>query len=82
MDARQKLIHRFGSLPEPVLSPGDTSLLVVDIQYHNAHPDYGLAKRFKSRGLVEPFAYYTGRVKVAVANIQRLLAAFAAATSR
>lgn len=76
MDGRQRLSQRFGRLPDPRFDPGQTALLVIDVQYHNAHPDYGLAKRFKEKGLDESFAYYIGRLGVAVPNIQRLQTAF------
>lgn len=34
----------FGPLPEPVLKPEGTVLLVVDVQFFDAHPEYGMGK--------------------------------------
>lgn len=59
----------------PIVS-STTALLIVDMQYMDAHPDYGLGKLFC---VADPqrAAYYFGRVhNVVVPNIRRLLEAF------
>ena len=45
MDRTRRLQHRHGVLPYPELQVGDTALIVIDLQYGDAHPDYGLLQR-------------------------------------
>lgn len=52
------------------------ALLVVDMQYADAHADYGICRDLEARGLQEEYEYYTGRLRSIVPNIQELLAAF------
>lgn len=68
------------SLPVPDFSivPSQTALLIVDMQYMDAHPDYGLGRVFAT---VDPARaqYYFRRLRdVVVPNIQRLLGFFRA----
>jgi nicotinamidase-related amidase len=55
------------------------ALLVVDMQYGDAHRDYGLLKDKRAAGLVDEVETYAGRLDtLVVPNIQRLLRAFRA----
>jgi nicotinamidase-related amidase len=57
-----------------------TALLIVDMQYGDAHPDYGLLKAKRERGDVAEVDYYVRRLdQVATPNMCRLLDAFRAA---
>jgi nicotinamidase-related amidase len=65
-------------IPEPHLTGETTALLVIDLQYADAHPDYGSVRKWRERasGSVE---YYVGRLQAEVVpNTQRLLSAFRA----
>jgi nicotinamidase-related amidase len=60
-------------LPEVELSPRDTALLIIDMQYLDAHPEEGLVKLGREKGL--DMDYYSERLKLITANIKRLLTA-------
>jgi len=66
---------RLVPLPEPDLTGPDTALLVVDVQYGDAHKDYGAVKRLQERypGSAD---YYIARLETAVPTIRRLQDAF------
>ncbi len=64
--------RRFNPLPEVIPTPGNTALIVIDMQYIDAHPDYGLIKMAKDRGNGEIFAHLIQRLPGVVKNIQRL----------
>ncbi|HBY96775.1 MAG: cysteine hydrolase [Ardenticatenaceae bacterium] len=70
--------HQSRFLGSPRHQPGlhDTALLVTDMQYLDAHPDYGLCRRMRDAGA--DLSYYNHRLQLATANIARLLAAFRA----
>src|SRR5215471_368882 len=70
------LTHRYGCLPDLTFDRRTTTLLVIDMQYLDAHPDYGLVVRLRERGLQEAYAYYTERLKTVVPNVRALLDAF------
>ena len=54
-----------------------TALVVVDMQYGDAHRDYGLLKDKRAAGQLEAVERYARRLDdLVVPNIQRLLAAF------
>ena len=58
--------------------PEESALVVVDMQYTDAHPDYGLGKVFAT---VDPSRaqYYFSRLRdTVIPNIRRLLEAFRA----
>ena len=65
--------------PEPVLTRDKTALLVIDMQYRSAHPDFGLCIKVREAGFEEALEYYRGRLAVIVPNIRRLQDAFRAA---
>jgi len=62
--------------PEPVLTRDKTALLVIDMQYRSAHPDFGLCIKVREAGFEEALEYYRGRLAVIVPNIRRLQDAF------
>ena len=56
-----------------------TALVVVDMQYGDAHRDYGLLKEKREAGQLETVERYAQRLDdLVVPNIQRLLASFRA----
>ncbi len=66
----------FGKLPDLHLTKENTALLVIDVQYMDAHPDYGLGARAQAMGRGNALDYFWSRVgEVAVPNIQKLLSA-------
>ena len=74
-ELRQTLQALFGNLPEPQLAKENTALLVIDVQYVDAHPDYGLGATAKKLGLASALDYYWNQLQSRVIpNIQRLLA--------
>jgi nicotinamidase-related amidase len=63
----------FGSLPEPKLARETTALLCIDLQYVDAHPDFGLGARAKELGISHFLDYYWERVNgLVLPNVQRL----------
>jgi nicotinamidase-related amidase len=62
-------------LDPSAIDPRTTALLLIDLQYLDAHPDYGLGLDAKRRGVFErEFAYYFGEVRVIVPRLRSLLA--------
>jgi nicotinamidase-related amidase len=60
-------------LPEPEFRLGDTALLVIDLQYGDAHPDHGLLRRMRDRGDADIAAYYVDRLEsLVIPNVRRL----------
>ncbi len=75
-ELQDMLITLFGKLPEPQLARDNTALLCIDVQYVDAHPDYGLGARAKALGLHDKLSYYWSRLdELALPNMQRVLAA-------
>ena len=73
MDKAGKLRHRYGTLPESEFRPGDTALLCIDLQYGDAHLEYGVLRRMRERGDGELIAYYADRLKrLVIPNVGRL----------
>ncbi len=73
MTSAQRLRHRHGVLPDPEFRVGDTALLVIDLQYGDAHPDHGLLRRMRDRGDEEIAAYYVDRLEtLVIPNVRRL----------
>jgi nicotinamidase-related amidase len=73
MTSAQRLRHRHGILPDPEFRVGDTALLVIDLQYGDAHPDHGLLRRMRDRGDEEIAAYYVDRLEtLVIPNVRRL----------
>ncbi len=75
-ELRSKLAAMVGPLPELKVTRENTALLVIDIQYMDAHRDFGFGARAKELGGMEFLDYYWDRLETTVIpNIQRLLAA-------
>ncbi len=63
----------FRKLPEFELTPGDTAFVIVDMQYLDAHRDYGMGATAKELGTAEEYEYFFNRIEtLVVPNIQRL----------
>ncbi|MBS1879478.1 MAG: cysteine hydrolase [Actinobacteria bacterium] len=59
--------------------PESVALVTIDMQYFDAHPDYGLGAALR-QSHPDVWSYYTGRLEeVAIPNCARLLEAFRAA---
>jgi nicotinamidase-related amidase len=67
-DPLKKLLAPLG---EVNLTSKDSAILVVDMQYLDAHPDYGLVKAAREEGI--DTSYYEERLKLITPNIQELL---------
>ncbi|MBI4288776.1 MAG: cysteine hydrolase [Chloroflexi bacterium] len=63
------------SAPEFFPAPGKTAMLVIDMQYLDAHPDWGMGRMAKEKGLLRETAYFFREVAGAIPNIQALLSA-------
>ena len=63
----------YGEAPPPNLRRDNTALVVVDMQYFDAHPDWGEGKAVKHVGAEAAFAYYFERLQEIIPNIQALL---------
>ena len=70
------LRKRYPRLPEPAITRRNTSLLVIDMQYEDAHLDYGICARLKAQGAEASLQYYAVRLPTIVSNIKQLLTAF------
>ena len=62
------------TLPDIEIIPRKTALLIVDMQYLDAHPDYGMGRRAKETGTREKFVYYFQSVNDMIPRIQNLQA--------
>ncbi|MCC7106321.1 MAG: cysteine hydrolase [Chloroflexi bacterium] len=61
-------------LPEPALDPARTALVVIDMQYFDAHPDHGFGKKLAEQGVGHLAAEFFQRVeRVCVPSIRELL---------
>ena len=65
-----------GVSPDLRLSPDSTALLIVDMQYGSAHPDYELGRYYEAEMPEIGKAYYQRVWDVVVPSQQRLLAFF------
>ena len=71
----EKLRTLLGPVHEPKLTRETMAILVIDVQYFDAHPEVGLGIRTREMGDMEFLGYYWDRVeRVMLPNIQRLLA--------
>ena len=74
-ELKNKLIALAPVVREPKLTRANTALLVIDVQYMDAHPDFGMGARAKEMGLTDVVEYYFDRLEnLAIPNIQRLQA--------
>lgn len=59
--------------PEPELAAAKTALLVIDMQYVDAHPEHGMGLRARKSGGFQRWEYYFERLeRLVVANIATL----------
>src|SRR6187200_1361786 len=70
-----RLTMVFPDLPYFPITRQHSALVVVDMQYADAHPDYGLGIKARQAGIEKRFEYYWGAVQDAVKNQQLLLTA-------
>jgi nicotinamidase-related amidase len=61
-----------GHMPEVIPTPGDTALVIMDMQYLDAHPDFGLARKARDAGRFEILKHLFTRLPLVIKNIQRL----------
>jgi nicotinamidase-related amidase len=77
MQYEEPISRRHQRLPEPDFAVGETALLVIDMQYGDAHRDFGHLRRMIERGDGAAIEYYASRLEtLVVPNIRRLLASF------
>ena len=75
-ELQDMLITLFGKLPEPQMTKDNTALLCIDVQYVDAHPDYGLGARAKELGLGDKLNYFWSRIdEMVLPNMQRVMGA-------
>jgi len=59
--------------PEPPpLDPRTTALLIIDLQYLDAHPDHGLGQTAREQGRASVLEYRFARIEEILPRIQRL----------
>jgi nicotinamidase-related amidase len=64
--------------PKVRLDRLETALLIIDMQYFDAHPDYGICLRAKLDGREDEARYYVQQLGKIVPTIRRLQGAFRA----
>lgn len=61
------------AIPDPVIEPAKTAFVIVDMQYFDAHPDFGLGRRLAEAGVANHFEPFFSRLKTTVIpNIKSL----------
>ncbi len=63
-------------LPEPDLAVGACALLVIDMQYADAHMEHGLMAKRREVGQLAGLDYYAAQLDRIIPNIQQLQNAF------
>lgn len=77
MQYEEPISRRHQLLPEPSFAMRETALLVIDMQYGDAHRDFGHLRRMVERGDGAAIEYYASRLEtLVIPNIRRLLTAF------
>jgi len=64
--------RRFQEMPEVIPTPGNTALIIIDMQYLVAHPDFGLAKKARNAGRFEILNHLFARLPLVIHNIRRV----------
>ena len=64
--------HRFQKMPEVIPTPGNTALVVIDMQYLDAHPDFGIARKARNEGRFEILNHLFARLPSVIQNIRRM----------
>jgi nicotinamidase-related amidase len=76
VELQENLWQLFGRPAVPAMTRTDTALLCVDLQYVDAHPDFGLGAKAKRLGIDRFLDYYWAQVaEVVLPNVRRLQAA-------
>jgi ureidoacrylate peracid hydrolase len=70
---QEALAKLSAKLPQYELVPDKTALIIIDMQYLDAHPDYGFGKRAKDLGIPHLVKPYFDRCAAATGKIQELL---------
>lgn len=73
IDIENRLTLVFPPLPRFEIRPRETALVIVDMQYLDAHPEYGIGAKARDAGIEQVFDYYWDAVEKAVGNQRRLL---------
>ena len=73
MDQERTWLQVFPPLPFYDLHAGHTALLVVDMQYLDAHRDYGMGRAAREHGLQAEMEPYFAAVDAIVPRIARLI---------
>jgi nicotinamidase-related amidase len=60
-------------IPDFEVDRSTTALLIIDMQYHDAHPDYGLGKLLRTVDPARASYYFARLQEVVIPNIKRLL---------
>ena len=64
--------RRFQKMPEVIPTPGNTALVVIDMQYLDAHPDFGIARKARDEGQFEILNHLFARLPSVIHNIRRV----------
>lgn len=69
-----------GGLPDSKVTRGSAALMIIDMQYVDAHRDFGIGATGKANGLAAEMEYYFSRLETStIPNIHRILEACRAA---
>lgn len=74
-----RLTMVFPPLPTFDIKPDRAVLVIIDMQYLDAHPEYGIGAKAHAAGIGEVFDFYWTAVETALVNQRRLLDAAHAA---
>src|SRR5882757_8063090 len=70
---KEALAQLHTKLPRYEIIPEKTALIIIDMQYLDAHPDFGLGKRAKELGIAHLMKPYFDRCVEITGKIQDLL---------
>lgn len=76
MKSVNPLLKLITPLPEVRLKRKNSALLIVDMQYLDAHKDYGIFLNARKKSALGAMNYYRDRLELIVPNIARLQKAF------
>ena len=72
-ELNQMLPTVLGWIPEPELALDNTALVIIDMQYKCAHPDYGVGAKAKEHGWDGFDSFWARLDELVLPNLQRLL---------
>ena len=75
METDVRTPFRRAAVEVPPLDGARLALVVVDMQYFDAHPDWGEGRTARRLGVLHAFDPYFARLRAAIPRMQRLLAA-------